>query len=227
MKMENHIDITFDLETCSLSPNAAVMKIAAIAWDRDKKVKDKSPFFEEDDFKFQRSVDLRSCVTSGFDFSMETINWWAKQPEKAKYMLEKGEPEDIYTVFLDFFNWIDEVKKKNKARTVCLWCQGADFDLAILRNICIRLNMECPVEYTHFRDCRTFVTEFISLYDGLMDFTDYKKLYKEYIPDFPVKEICNEDVDVVPHDPLYDAMRSTWFVWRALCLNRFKAYNEE
>ena len=32
------LDITFDLETCSLSSNAAVMQIAAVAWVRTHEV---------------------------------------------------------------------------------------------------------------------------------------------------------------------------------------------
>lgn len=28
------LDVTFDLETCSLQPTAAVMSVGAVAWDR-------------------------------------------------------------------------------------------------------------------------------------------------------------------------------------------------
>lgn len=43
------LDITFDLETCSLASNAAVMQIAAVAWVRTHEVSE-SLFNEDDSF---------------------------------------------------------------------------------------------------------------------------------------------------------------------------------
>ena len=56
------IDITVDLETCSLAPTAAVMSIAAVAWNRNGV---QSPFFDEHDGRlkspeFTEHVDLIS-----------------------------------------------------------------------------------------------------------------------------------------------------------------------
>lgn len=34
-----HLDVTFDLETASLSPTAAIIQIGAVAWNRFEKVR--------------------------------------------------------------------------------------------------------------------------------------------------------------------------------------------
>ena len=66
------LDITFDLETCSLASNAAVMQIAAVAWVRTHEVSES--LFKEDD-SYNTGVDLRSCVMDGLDFDPKTIAW--------------------------------------------------------------------------------------------------------------------------------------------------------
>ena len=80
----NHIDITFDMETCATTANAAVMQVAAVAWNRSAK---ENPFFWCEIHTlatFNEHIDLRSCVVDGFDFDQATIKWWANQTDKAK-----------------------------------------------------------------------------------------------------------------------------------------------
>ena len=58
----NHIDITFDMETCATTANAAVMQVAAVAWNRAAK---ENPFFWCEIHTlatFNEHIDLRSCV---------------------------------------------------------------------------------------------------------------------------------------------------------------------
>ena len=83
------IDVTFDWESCSLSPTAAVMSLGAVAW---KRYGDESPFFDEGDgvlrnSTFSAHVDLRSMFINGFAFDKSTAEWWSKQSDEAKAAL--------------------------------------------------------------------------------------------------------------------------------------------
>lgn len=227
----NHIDITFDMETCATTANAAVMQVAAVAWDRSAK---ENPFSVCDGFavvSFNEHIDLRSCVVDGFDFDQTTVNWWANQTDKAKKAVTAGLAEPIEEVFCRFIEWIIQVKRDTKAESVCLWCQGMDFDGAILRNICHKYDLELPFPYQQFRDCRTLILETavtqVSRYtvddssgmicdDGSVikpkDILQHPcKAYKIYKP-LPEEIIGSGAV----HDAMYDCIRSSWNTWQAL-----------
>ena len=64
-----HLDITFDLETLSLESNAAVLQLGAVAWNRHADSPE-TLLVTESTPTFQTSVDLRTCVGSGFDFDL-------------------------------------------------------------------------------------------------------------------------------------------------------------
>ena len=157
------IDITVDLETCSLSVNAAVMSIGAIAWNRDV---NKEMVIEE----FEAKIDLRSSFIEGFDFDRSTAKWWSEQSEEAKAALLSTNDNRLCTVeeaVKNLCQWITDVKEENNAEEVYLWSQGTDFDIAILRNICRKYDITLPVKYSNFRDHRTFNSEM-------------KRLFREY-----------------------------------------------
>lgn len=241
----NHIDITFDMETCATTANAAVMQVAAVAWNRSAK---ENPFSVGDGsavafdysgipdappniISFNEHIDLRTCVVDGFDFDQATVKWWANQTDKAKKAVTDGLAEPIEEVFIRFIEWINKVKKDTKAESVCLWCQGMDFDAAILRNICHKYDLELPSRYQQFRDCRTLILETavmqVSRYavddscgmicdDGSIikpkDILQQPcKAYKIYKP-LP-EEIIGSGV---VHDAMYDCIRSSWNTWQAL-----------
>ena len=224
----NHIDITFDMETCATTANAAVMQVAAVAWNRSAK---ENPFeiFDrnapETRCGFNEHIDLRTCVVDGFDFEQTTVKWWANQTEKAKKAVTEGLAEPIEEVFIRFIEWINQVKKDTKAESVCLWCQGMDFDGAILRNICHKYDLELSFRYQQFRDCRTLILETavmqVSRHPVICaDGTTIKpkdilqqpcKAYKIYKP-LPEDIIESSAV----HDAMYDCIRSSWNTWQAL-----------
>lgn len=162
------LDICFDLETCSRSANAAVVSIAATVFDRYGE----KPFPEIRHATFQKSVDLRWCLIDGFDFDPQTCKWWSEQSSEAKGSLVDGEPEPLESAVLMFFAWINEQKCMNKidGNNVRLWCQGTDFDAAILRTICRKYDIKMPFSYYDFRDARTFVKE------GLQGYSDRKSV---------------------------------------------------
>lgn len=204
------INITFDLETCSLCPTAAVMSIGAVAWNADAEV---NPFTDgfSGDYCFYRHVDLRSSFVDGFSFDKKTSDWWTTQKDDAKRsLLEYDEmplrPIDI--VIEEFFRFIRSVQAENSAKEVKLWSQGSDFDIAILRNICRKYNMEIPVCYKNFRDHRTFFME------GAKIICD--KAGVELDDNRAYLLVDEYDGPGEPHNPVYDCKRSIYSTWQMM-----------
>ena len=235
----NHIDITFDLETCATTANAAVMQVAAVAWDR---YANDNPFavqnggvtVEYPHYVFNEHVDLRSCVVDGFDFDPATVQWWARQSDAAKEAVTDGLAEPIREVFERFVLWIKQTMRESKAGSVnaqvdsvCLWCQGMDFDGAILRNICHKYDIELPFRHQQFRDCRSIILEtaitICRIHNGIVSYEDEHLVSAEDILQKPCKayDICKPlpaeygSIDRV-HDAVYDCIRSSWYTWQAL-----------
>lgn len=223
--MNNHIDITFDLETCAVTANAAVMQVAAVAWNRDA---ESNPFvsdgFPVGGFTFNEHIDLRTCVVDGFDFDPQTVAWWSRQSNAAKQAVCDDLAEPIRDVFANFVEWLGGVKKDAQADTLFLWCQGMDFDGAILRNICHKYDLQLPCKCQQFRDCRTVILEAAlvraekagvehsaTLPTPEAILADDRKAYDLY-PPLPDEYAAGREA----HDALYDAMRSSWNTWQAI-----------
>lgn len=216
------IDVTVDLETCSLSPTAAVMSIGAVAWKRYGK---ESPFFDEGDGVLRNStffahVDLRSMFINGFAFDKSTAEWWSKQSNEAKAALLDSDSDEapcqpIDVVVNDFFGWIDYIKKKLGDDELCLWAQGTDFDPAILRYICWKLGIKLAIKHTQLRDHRTFYLEMARI---LWDAAGVKEepftLDKAYALTTDYKDIADDEG--VAHDPLFDCKRSIYSTWQMM-----------
>lgn len=235
----NHIDITFDMETCATTANAAVMQVAAVAWNRAAKenpfrsVCDCMTVANTDMESFNEHIDLRTCVVDGFDFDQATVKWWANQTDKAKKAVTDGLAEPIEEVFIRFIEWINQVKKDTKAESVCLWCQGMDFDGAILRNICHKYDLELPFRYQQFRDCRTLILEtaVIQVSRYTMDNSETagmicadgsvikpKDILQQPCKAYKIYKPLPEDIieSGTVHDAMYDCIRSSWNTWQAL-----------
>lgn len=206
-----HLDITFDFETAALCPTAAPLSIGAVAWDRNGK---ESPFIDDPGIcsDFFANIDLSSCFVAGLTFDAQTQEWWKKQSEKAKNALLVGTKLTLKDTIKEFFEWIDEMRKAVGAETVCLWSQGSDFDIAILRHICYIMNIDIPVRYTNFRDHRSVVMEFAAKVleepnsDECVPAKDSRKAY----------ELVKEYKDGESHTPVFDCKKSIFSTWQIL-----------
>ena len=223
----NHLDITIDFETCAMTASAAVMQVAMVPWLRDN---EEDPFCNEQEVQpFVGHVDLRTCVVEGFDFDQETIKWWSERNDKAKEAVVKGEPLAIEDVLMHMLNYIYDMKVRYELTSICVWCQGMDFDIAILRNLCRKygVDLEEDIPHTQFRDCRTVILEAalreatrsmqgkstrangIVLPDQIL--AGNYDTYKMFAP-LPDRYIHESEA----HDALYDALCSSWNTWQAL-----------
>lgn len=206
---KNILDITVDLETLSKSPSAAIIQIAAVAWRRSAT---DHPVIA-DIVPFVASVDLRSCIAEGFDVDMDTVRWWCSQSREAKEAVLGDSPAyPINDVLTGFADWVNEALAVATAYSVCLWSQGSDFDIPVLRNAFARFKIPFPVPYFNIRDCRTLVSEVlpsIAFRRG--------KSFSKASPEVALK-ILAPDISVpgCKHDPLHDATLSTLASWAVL-----------
>lgn len=216
------IDVTVDLETCALCPTAAVMSIAAVAWKRYGK---ESPFFYEGDgvlrnSTFSAHVDLRSMFLNGFTFDQSTADWWSKQSNEAKAALldnDCDEPpcQPIDVVVNDLFDWMDDIKNKLGDEDFCLWAQGTDFDVAILKYICWKMGIKFRIKHTQFRDHRTFYLEMARiLWDAAEPNEEKFTLEKAYSLTTDYKDITDDEG--AAHDPIFDCKRSIYSTWQMM-----------
>lgn len=212
------LDITIDFETCSLCPTAAVMSIGAVAWRRDNTA---LPFYNLKGGKqdpasvFSCHIDLRSMFINGFTFDEKTAAWWKAKTDEAKASLLSSDSYElpcrpIDVAVKDLFEWMQDFKKEQYEQDICLWAQGSDFDIAILRNICYKFGIEVPVHYTNFRDHRTFIYEAARLI--------YKAKGESYVPSkaYNLVEDYTNIEKGAEHDPVFDCKRSIYSTWQLM-----------
>lgn len=242
------LDITLDLETCSLSSHAAIIQIAAVAWDRFAK-EDKQMFLTkpgyayamkpDDTEHFVRTIDLNSQFVAGlWDFSQDTADWWRRQSKEAKCAVAadvtdkpvKTERESqvlLNEALAELDDWIRGLLNKHKADNFSLWCQGTDFDIPILRYAAerTRCNKLLPMALHHkyFRDCRTAIYECVASWLTRAETEQpYTKLDLLNDPTLAYKLLPQLPESFGgrenAHGALYDCVRSSWFTWQALRL---------
>ena len=165
-----HLDYTIDFETCALTANAAPMQVAIVPWRREAEsdpfvLDDTGEATEEADSAWpeplEMYVDLRTCVTDGYDFDPETIAWWTRQTYEAKRAVCDGLPQPIDEVTVEIVNYLRRAVEQLHLDSICLWSQG-DTDMGILRNLCRRHDYDMEedvIPHTQLRDCRTVILE--------------------------------------------------------------------
>jgi hypothetical protein len=224
-KDETMIDITIDFETCALPATAAIMSVGAVAW---KRYDTENPFFEKSDGllrypTFSANVDLRSCFVKGFTFDQKTAEWWSQQSEEAKQALLDDDDGDnpclpIDVVITDLLGWIkDEVLATLGDTDLCLWAQGTDFDVAILRYAGYKLGIEFNVKHTQFRDHRTYYLDGARLLWEANNMFDHNSV--PFSVDWAYGQTQDyQDIadDGAAHDPIFDCKRSIYSTWQMM-----------
>lgn len=203
------VHITIDLETASLKPNAAIIQIAAVAWDAEATDMQKRPTIYDKDhnpYVFNSYSNLTTCLVKGMDFNAETIKWWASQSQEAKDALTSStELESINDLILHFFEWIEETKASLGAEKVIIWAQGTDMDIAVLRTAAETVGIKTlPWDYDNVRDSRTFI-KYICEMAKIPEDSD--------IFNMPQNNNMVSYLMPAKHNALYDALQSSWNVF--------------
>jgi len=131
-----------DLETLSTRPNAVILVLAAVKFNRTGKIRKL-----EDMDTFYHRITINSCEEKGMHTDPETQKWWDKQDREVREEAF-GEPrEDLSVVLRKFIEWYGDAKTP--------WSHGATFDLVILNDAFRRCNLEAPWKFWDCRDTRT------------------------------------------------------------------------
>ena len=225
------IDITFDLETTSLQPTAAIMSFGAVAWNREAM---REPFLLNDAYGRYTIIvpHLSQQFLKGFDFDRDTARWWNGQSDDAKNAIIMEEHVRCERLIVVFHDWLRRVLDVSGADNYRLWCQGADFDLSIFRHFLSVFDTDHLIKLHHcyFRDARTFTLEAVEIilkagkWGELVDTPDYKyddfcanpqSIYA-HLPQMTerVKDSLNYNGELrASHSVLFDAAQSSWNVW--------------
>lgn len=112
--------IVIDLETFSLSKNAAIVAIGAAAIDT--KLCPCGWFYS--------TANLQSSISAGMDVDGKTISWWFSQTEAMPFLHINHGP-DISVALCCFGKWLDDITTSLNAQ---FWGCGPEFDIVILEN---------------------------------------------------------------------------------------------
>ena len=192
----NTIHIALDIETLSTRSTAAVISIAAkcFTFSDSEEPLPLGVFF--------KTVNATTCAMYGLHFDQDTVNWWQRQSEDAKRVhLQMG---DIAVTIRDALLSLNEYYKsacnlaKSLGQKPLIWCQGTDFDIAILRNAYQTvLGTDVPWPHADVRDSRTFIHSIAGL------------LHPEAADPY---SLIPKNPDWHPHDALSDCDQLIWNV---------------
>lgn len=136
-------DISFDLETLGIGPQALILSIGAVRFDR--KTGELGP-------EFYRLIELNGLGASGV-IDASTVVWWMQQNARAQ--------ADIFGKDLQRHSLPESLKDFR------LFCEGAetywqrgDKDAEWLGNAYQRCGVEAPWVFWELRDQRTLAVEF-------------------------------------------------------------------
>lgn len=132
--------VMIDIETLGKKPGCAVLSIGAVAFN---------PYSVESVIpSFYNTITQESCERLGLVVDPDTVAWWSRQSIESQNALKENNI-DLYLVMLCFVQWFKSVGGKQ------IWCQGANFDEPIVREILERLNIPVPWKFYDVRDTRT------------------------------------------------------------------------
>lgn len=168
--MKKLLDVMIDIETLSLSANAAIIQIAAkpfrldgneVILGTDKNGKDVCDEFTID-------IDATSCAMYGFDFDKCTIEWWRKNVPANEHFKSVHYACCIAFALESFADALTSWKEVTGSDEIVVWSQGSDFDIAVLRNafrVVFGNEDKLPWKYNNVRDARTYFLEAARLFE--------------------------------------------------------------
>lgn len=143
----SRIDIMLDLETAGQGPDAAIVAIGAVQFDRDAGTIGE---------RFYAPVDLASAVAAGGIIDPSTVSWWLRQSDAARGELTRPALQ-IGSALDAFATWLRRLGDPDMAE---VWGNGAAFDNVILVNAYERLGQPAPWKFWNDRCYRSFKAVF-------------------------------------------------------------------
>lgn len=143
--MKNLEHLMLDLETMGNRSNSAIVSIGAVEFDI---------LTGEIGRTFYRRVDMKSCLDLGMIVTADTIEWWLLQNETARKKIVNDTGVHLAQMLADFTEFLNEIGGKD----VCLWGNGARFDIGILEDAFTASKLREPWNFRLERDVRTLAS---------------------------------------------------------------------
>ena len=138
-------NVMLDIETLSTAPNALILTIGAIKFDR---FVDINKDIKKTDFFYRRIV--IDTENSNFQIDEKTKIWWNKQEQKVKYeALVNPDRTPLDEALLQFNVWFGKSKY--------VWSNGSVFDIVIMENAYKAFSIDVPWKFWNIRDVRTIM----------------------------------------------------------------------
>lgn len=129
-----------DMETISTKPNACILSLAAVKFDKyDENVPMDGKVWY---------LDIEEQSAMGRDIDEETLAWWASQGDSAIAESFRDDGRQSVAEVMDEFH-------KFCWNTTEFWAQGTIFDITILENLLAQMNLPRPWHFRQIRDTRT------------------------------------------------------------------------
>lgn len=138
-------NVMIDIETMGNTSNAAIVSIAAIAFDINT---------GKTGNQFYTTVTLQSCLDTGLHCDASTIQWWMEQNEHARKKLFDTRSMDIADALESLYKWI------NENDLLYPWGNSARFDLGLLTDAYQKINHALPWKFYNERCYRTISSLF-------------------------------------------------------------------
>lgn len=138
-------NVMLDLETMSARSNAAIVAIGAVKFDAVSGIT--STFYE--------NIDLSSCLAKGLHVDGNTVMWWMKQSDEARFQLTQ-DAKPLRDTLKRFLTWLGKDNLQ-------IWGNGAAFDNVVLKNAYGAFNMHEPWAYISDRCFRTIKSSYPTL----------------------------------------------------------------
>jgi len=158
--IKEKVDIMLDLETLGTDPDAVILSIGAVAFDKE--------IISE----FSTNIQIQSCLDAGLSVTGDTILWWLKQSEATRKEIYETPAQPLISALEDFATWYNQFSVKT------IWGNGVAFDNVILRTAFNKVGTNCPWMFWQDRCFRTekAVNSPLSNFKPSFKFTAHKAL---------------------------------------------------
>jgi hypothetical protein len=146
MTMRRETALMLDLETMGLSADAAILSVAAVAFD----LWDWEADTEE---TWYSRITIQSNEEAHRRFDAGTIEWWLSQSKEAQASLFEAPMKLLHIALPELRQWADNLSP----RVITVWAKDPDFDCVVLKDAMRKANVTWPFPYYNHRSVRTIL----------------------------------------------------------------------
>jgi hypothetical protein len=138
------MDVSLDIETLGQRPGCIVLSIGAVAFDR---------VTGQLGHEFHMIVNRKSCEKHGLFSEQSTLDWWARQSNEARKVLDEAETAEngLGGALIQLTAYLQKYGKKD----LKVWGCGSDFDIGILTHCYAVMKQPLPWMFWNSRCLRT------------------------------------------------------------------------